>query len=136
MTRLLLLCLFVSPLPVASAQKALPDTSRAVIDSVYALVKEHSLFRNGADWTSIDTTFEVAVDTADTFAERLGAFRGVFQALGDVHSAVYYAGTGIAYRPQPSQPALRDVDALIMLSRERANQPEGYRRAMEWIAEN
>ncbi|MEM6328463.1 MAG: S41 family peptidase, partial [Bacteroidota bacterium] len=77
------------------------------------------------DWAQVDREFQAAVDSAASFAEALQAFRGVFRALDDVHSAIYYAGRGIAYRRPPSRPVLRDVSALIDRSREKANQPEG-----------
>lgn len=119
------MCVVTASFKVASAQTVPPDTSRAVIDSVYAIIQEQSLFRDRVDWTETDKTFRSAVDAAGTFAEALDAFRLVFEALDDVHSAIYYAGTGIAYRRPPSRPVVRDVRSLIMLSRERANQPEG-----------
>lgn len=121
----LLLCLFVFPNRAVSAQDAAPDTSQAVIDSVYTLIKSQSLFRDNVDWAQVDSTFDANVETRDTFAEKLETFRDVFGALGDVHSAIYYAGRGIAYRPESSTRDKRDVNSLIMLSREKANKPEG-----------
>ncbi|MEL6614448.1 MAG: S41 family peptidase [Bacteroidota bacterium] len=128
MPQLLALCLLIAWAPLASAQEAggaAPDTSRAVIDSVYAAIHAEWLYRNEVDWDSLDAAFQAEVDAAATFDEALGAFRGVFGAAGDVHSAIYYAGRGIAYRPLATEPPTRAVSALIMLSREQANRPEG-----------
>lgn len=125
MSKLLTLCLLIACAPLASAQEAPPDTSRAVIDSMYAAVQAEWLFRNEVDWDSLDAAFQAEVAAAPTFADALGAFRGVFGAAGDLHSAIYYAGRGIAYRPRRTEPPTHDVSALIDLSREQVNQPRG-----------
>ncbi len=127
-THVLLFALSLFLLPAASTAQVLrplPDSSYAAIDSVYSLIKTHSLHRTTVDWARVDATFEASVDTARTFFGALEAFRGVFAALDDVHSAVYYAGRGIGFYRAPSRPVVRDVAALIARGRERAGQPEG-----------
>lgn len=96
-----------------------------MLDSVYTLIKEYSLHRDEADWTQIDADFVSRIDTATSFASALGAFSGVFEALDDVHSAIYYEGNPFGYWRQSAEPSARDVSALIDLSRERAGQPVG-----------
>lgn len=119
----LLIVLFLIIVPAASAQTTVSDSSRAVIDSVYTLIKTRSLHRNQVDWQLVDKQFESEVDSAGSFDTALNAFRGVFKALDDVHSAIYYNGRGIGYfRPSESK---RDVSALITQSREQAGQPAG-----------
>ncbi len=46
---------------MAAAQGTLPDSARAVLDSVYTLIHEHSLYRNEADWPAIETAFQARV---------------------------------------------------------------------------
>ncbi|MEM0962058.1 MAG: S41 family peptidase [Bacteroidota bacterium] len=121
-----LAALLVAVVNPVAAQPADRDTSMAVIDSVYAIIKERSLHRDAVDWNETDRTFRAAVDSADTFADALQAFRGVFAAMEDVHSAMYYRGQWIGYRPESlSRPVRRDVSALIAEGREQANQPSG-----------
>lgn len=116
-----ILLIFVAP--SAFAQHAVSDSSRTVIDSVYTLIKTRSLHRDQADWVRVDQQFHTSVDSATSFASALEAFRHVFKALDDVHSAIYYGGRGIGYFRSSSSP--RDISALIDLSRKRAGKPIG-----------
>ncbi|MGB3545188.1 erythromycin esterase family protein [Rubrivirga sp.] len=111
--------------PAAAAPTSIPDSARAVIDSVFALIRENSLHREGADWARIGADFSTEVDSASTVSAALDAFRGVFESLDDVHSAIFHSGQRIGYYRGPIPSELRDVPALIRLSAERSGKPMG-----------
>ncbi len=113
----------VAALPTGVPAQQVADTSYAVLDSMFSIVRETSLHRANANWPEIEATFRAEVEAAGSFDEALDAFRGVFRELDDVHSAVYYAGRGIGYsRADDSE---LDVEALIQESRARVGQPDG-----------
>ena len=111
--------------PVIQAQDISVGPSEAVLDSIYTVIKTRSLHREQVDWLAIDTQFNASVDSASSFGNALLAFRDVFRALDDVHSAIYYDGRGIGYNREPATASSRNISALISLSRQRAGQPVG-----------
>ena len=111
--------------PTVAAQDSLSDSTRAVLDSVYTLIHEHSLYRDEADWPAIETAFRAGVDTARTVDRAVASFRDVFESLDDVHSAIFYSGQRIGYYRGPIQSNLRDVPALVALASEQSNTPIG-----------
>ena len=121
--RLFLVILFI--VPVAYAQEVPSDSSAAVLDSIYSVIKSRSLHREQVDWNSIDAQFESNVDSATSFRFALNAFREVFRELGDVHSAIYYKGSGIGYWGESSYATSQNVGELISKSRQQAGNPIG-----------
>ncbi len=110
-------CLFLLFLLVNTAtfsqSPARPEISP---DSIFRLIRQHSIYRKEADWDSLYTQFRQYTDTA---RNPYRAFSWLFARLGDHHSSVMHLGKKYRY-PWP-RPANKAAEYSYLLRYENYN---------------
>ncbi|MBC7875299.1 MAG: hypothetical protein H7Y01_14960 [Ferruginibacter sp.] len=107
---ILLLIVFSS----AVSQSQLPVSA----DSVYRLIKNHSIHRNIVNWQAIDSAFTKKLQTSKNTNDTLQSLLSVLSQLKDVHSQLIYNNKTLANYPSFDDSTLEYLVPLVNRSQQ------------------
>ncbi len=107
------------PNPVTDTTTTTDTNSRQVSNQLFSLIRQHSIYREKANWKALQVGFELYQDTA---RNPFTAFRWLFKQLGDFHSSVRYQNK--TYRNPIPRPAHKAKAYNYLLGKESYNQVE------------
>ncbi len=85
-------------------------------DSVFALVRERSVYATSANWPVIEGGWRTRLAAARSLADSAQTFVGVFEALGDPHSRLIVQGRGYAWWRPTEDSVLARLGPWVQLS--------------------
>jgi len=103
-------------LMLCSASTAMSSQHTPNADSVYSIIRQHSIYRNIADWPAIDAGFHTRLDASKTDVDSIRALVYVLEQLGDVHSYISYNHTQYGNYPIFDEEKLKYLMPLVTRS--------------------
>lgn len=110
-------CLLALALAGGLAPVGAQVSPRTPYDSAVRIIRERSLHREGADWSSILMRYDTAMQAARDAAERGEALRQVLVALDDVHSSAVIEGRSLAHWRGVDSATAAEVGPLLARAR-------------------
>lgn len=89
-----------------------------VLDSVFAVIKNKSVYRTVADWNRIEAGWKDRLRSVRNDVDSVASLTYVFEQLGDVHSFINYRGRSFANYPAFDDSTRRHLIPLVTKSQE------------------